>query len=180
MIEFSEEHSKTWLELMAVYQDYRFKIFNWVKENPDVKYLDLYIELSPHLLKRDLHKRLLVLDFLRSTDMWDENAILSVFEELTQIALQEQEEVAAYARITLKKIRRCSERIKIADYVLMLAAVEEKQEKPDCDIFHNGCMLLFDLGCKEHLKQFIDKYRGLIYSASGLDEEDLNELVESI
>lgn len=62
----------------------------------------------------------------------------------------------------------------------MMAAVEEKQEKPDCDIFHNGCMLLFDLGCKEHLKQFIDKYRGLIYSASGLDEEDLNELVESI
>ena len=36
--------------------------------------------------------------------MWDGNAILSAFEELIQIALQEQEEVAAYARATLKKL----------------------------------------------------------------------------
>lgn len=180
MIEFSKEHSKAWLELMAVYQDYKVKIFNWAKENTDVKYHDLYIELNPPLLKRDLHKRLLIMDFLRNTDMWDENAILSVFEELTKIALQEQEEVAAYARMTLKKIKHCSERIKIAEQVLMLAAAEEKQEQPDCDIFHNGCMLLFDLGCKEHLRQFIGKYRDFIYSASGLDEADLNELVESI
>lgn len=180
MIEFSKEHSEAWLELMTAYQNYRSKIFSWVNENPDVKYLDLYIELSPQPLKRDLHKRLLVMDFLRNTDMWDENAILSVFEELTQISLQEQEEVAAYARATLKKIKRCSERIKIADQVIMLAALEEKQEKPDCNIFHNGCMLLFDLGCKEHLRQFIGKYRDFIYSASGLDGADLNELVESI
>ena len=103
MIEFSKEHSKAWLELMTVYQDYRVKIFNWAKENPDVKYNDLYIELNQPLLKRDLHKRLLIMNFLRSTDMWDENVILSVFDELTKIALQEQDEVAAYARMTLKK-----------------------------------------------------------------------------
>ncbi len=174
MIEFSKEHSKAWLELMSAYQDYRVKIFNWAKENTDVKYHDLYIELSLPLLKRDLHKRLLIMDFLRSTDMWDENTILSVFEELTKLALQEQEEVAAYARITLKKIKHCTERIKIAEQVLRLAAAEEEQEKPDCDIFHNGCMLLFDLGCKEHLMQFIDKYKGFIYSALGLDETDVS------
>lgn len=163
MIVFSKEHSKAWLELMTVYQDYRSKIFKWVNEKPDVKYHDLYIELSPHLLKRDLHKRLLVMDFLTNTDMWDENAILSVFEELTQIALQEQEEVAAYARKTLKKIKCYPVRIKIAEQVFMLVAAEEMKEKPDCDIFHNGCMLLFDLGCKEHLRRFIDKYRNFIY-----------------
>jgi len=180
MIDFSKEHSKAWLELMTAYQDFRVKIFNWAKENDDIKYHDLYIELSPPLIKRNLHKRLLIMNFLRNTDMWDENAIISVFEELTKIALQEQEEVAAYARMTLKKIKHYSERIKIAEQVFMLAEAEEKQEKPDCDSFHNGCMLLFDLGCKEHLKRFINKYKGFIYSASGLDEADLNELVESI
>ncbi len=180
MIDFSKEHSKAWLELMTAYQDYRAKIFNWAKENDDVKYHDLYIELSTPMVKRDLHKRLLIMNFLSNTDMWDEKSIISVCEELTKIALQEQEEVAAYARMTLKKIKHRSERINIAEQVLMLAAAEEKQEKTDYDIFHNGCMLLFALGCKEHLKQFIDKYKSFIYSASGLDEADLNELVESI
>ena len=180
MIEFSKEHSKAWLELMTVYQDYRVKIFNWAKENLDVKYNDLYIELNQPLLKRDLHKRLLIMNFLRSTDMWDENVILSVFDELTKIAIQEQDEVAVYARMTLKKIKHHSERIKIAEQVLTLAATEERQEQPDYDIFHNGCMLLFDLDCKEHLRQFIDRYKDFIYSSSGLDEADLNELVESL
>ena len=63
MIEFSKEHSKAWLELMSAYQDYRDKIFNWAKENTDVKYHDLYIELSLPLLERDLHKRLLIIQF---------------------------------------------------------------------------------------------------------------------
>lgn len=63
---------------------------------------------------------------------------------------------------------------------MILAAEEERQEKPDCDIFHNGCMLLFDIGCREYLEQFIDKYKCFIYSASGLDEADLNELIKSI
>ncbi len=61
-----------------------------------------------------------------------------------------------------------------------LAAAEEKQEKPDCDVFHNGFMLLADLGCKGHLRRFIDAYKGFLYSASGLDEADLNESLESI
>ena len=55
MIEFGKEHSKAWLELMSAYQDYRVKIFNWAKENT--------IELSLPLLERDLHKRLLIIQF---------------------------------------------------------------------------------------------------------------------
>jgi len=180
MIDFDKEHSEAWLELMAAYQDYRVRIFNWAKEKDEIKYRDLHMELSTPLVERDLHKRLLILNFLRSTDMWDEKAIVSVSEELTRIALQEQEEAAAYARMALKKIKRHPERMSIADQVLLLAEAEAKQENPDCEVFHNGCMLLFDLGCKEHLRRFIDAYKDFIYSASGLDEADLNELAESI
>lgn len=176
MIDFQKEHSKAWSELMTAYQDFRVKLFNWAKEDPDIKYHDLSIELSPPPLQRDLHKRLLILDFLRNTDMWDEDAIRSVWEELTIIALQEQEEAAAYARMALKKMKHRPERIKIAEQVLMLAAAEEKQEKPDCEIFYHGCMLLFDLGCKEHLRRFINNYKDFLYSASDLEEADLNEL----
>lgn len=144
----------------------------------DIKYHDLHLELSIPIVQRDLYKRLLVINFLRSTDMWDEKSILLVSDELTEIALQEQEEVAAYARMALKKIKCCPERIDIADKVFILAAIEEKREKQDYVVFHNGCMLLYDLGCKAQLKQFIDEYKGLIYLASGLNETDLNELVE--
>jgi len=38
---------------------------------------------------------------------------------------------------------------------------------------------MIDFG-KEHLRRFIDAYKEFIYSASGLDEADLNELAESI
>ncbi len=180
MIRFSEKHSKAWLELMEAYQEYRAKLFNWVKENEDIKYHDLYMELSIPLLERDLHKRLLIMDFLRNTDMWDQKAIISVCEELTWIALQEQDEIAAYAREALKKIKYCPERMNIADKVFALLAIEEEQEKSDCVVFYNGCMLLYDLGCKEHLKRFIDQYKDFVYMASGLDETDLNQMVESI
>lgn len=180
MIEFSKEHSKTWLELMAIYQEFRTKIFNWVKETNNVKYHDLYMELSTPVIKRDLHKRLLVLHFLRNTDMWDGKTILLVYEELTEIALQEQEEVAAYARMTLKKIKHQPERVNIANKIFAIAATEEKQKEPDYVVFHNACMLLYDLGYKEQLKRFIDKYKDFIYLASGLDETDLNELVEKL
>lgn len=181
MIEFSKEHSEAWLELMAAYQDYQSKIFNWAHENPDVKYLDLHMELhAVPLHERDLHKLLLVTNFLRSTDMWDEKAIVLIWEELTRVALQEQDEAAAWARLALRKIRYRPERMNIAEYVFALSASEEGQKTPDDMVFHNGCMLLYDLGCKEQLRQFIDQYRDFIYSASGLDEADLNALVESI
>ncbi len=179
MIEFSKEHSDTWLELMATYQEFRTKVFYWAKENDDVKFHDLYMELSLPIIERDLHKRLLIMNFLQSTDMWDEKAILLVYEVLTEIALQEQDEVSAYARIVLKKIKHRPERVDIAKNISVIAREEAKQENPDCIIFHNGCMLLHDLGCKEQLEQFIEKYKHLIYLASGLDETDLLELLES-
>lgn len=179
MKQFSEQHSKTWLELMAAYQEFRTKMFDWAKERDEVKHHDLHMELSIPILKRDLHKRLLVMNLLSSTDMWDEKAILLIYQELTKIALQEEDEIAAYARMTLKKIKHQPERVKIADEVFIVAAEEKKQEKPDGVVFHNGCMLLHDLGCKEQLKQFIYEYKDHIYLASGLDETDLSELVES-
>lgn len=178
MIEFSKEHSVAWLELMNVYQEFRAKIFHWAKENDDVKFHDLYIELSTPVFERDLHKRLLVMDFLRNTDMWDKKAILSVCGELTTIALQEQDEVAAYAREILKKLKHCTERIDIANKVFILASVEAKKEVPDYTLFHNGCMLLHDLGCKEKLEQFVREYKELIYLAFGLNDTDLRELIE--
>lgn len=41
MIEFSSEHSATWLELMRAYPKYREAIFYWVKETDTVKRQDL-------------------------------------------------------------------------------------------------------------------------------------------
>ena len=37
--------------------------------------------------------------------MWDEKALLLVQKELTAIALQEQDEIAAFARMALSKIK---------------------------------------------------------------------------
>lgn len=180
MEECNEQHSKQWLELMGAYQKFRTKLFHWAQESDAVKHRDLHMELSIPILQRELHQRLVLLNLLSGTEMWDEKAIELVFGELTEIALQEQDEIAAYARMALKKIKHQPERIQIAETVFLLAAAEENQAKPDCVLFHNGCMLLHDLGCKEQLERFISEYKDLITLASGLEETDFNELVESI
>ena len=142
MIEFDKDHSSTWIEMMSAYQVFRAKLFDWANEPDQVKQKDLLMELGSWK-NRDLHRRMLVVDLLRSTEMWDEKALLLVLKELTAIALQEQDEIAAYARMALSKIKDPSERLTIADEVLRLAAVEEEKAEPDPVVFHNGCLLLY-------------------------------------
>lgn len=129
---------------------------------------------------RDIHRRMLVVNLLRSTEMWDEKALLLVLKELTAIALQEQDEIAAYARMALSKIKDQSERLTIADEVLRLAAVEGEKPEPDPVIFHNGCLLLFDLHCEAEFSQYVDRYANLIDQAYGLDEKDLTEMKKKL
>jgi len=179
MVEFDKEHSAAWLELMWAYQSFRQKLYAWAKEANQVKYRDLSMELGA-CETWDLHRRMLVTDFLRSTEMWDETAILLAYKELTAAALQEQQEVAGYARMALAKLRNRPERLTIADEVFLLAAAEEKQKEPDPDVFHNGCMLLYDLGCEAHFSRFAGQYGILIEQAYGLNQEDFARMKEAL
>ena len=107
-------------------------------------------------------------------------ALLLVLKELTAIALQEQDEIAAYARMALSKIKDPSERLTIADEVLRLAAVEGEKAEPDPVIFHNGCLLLYDLHCEAEFSQYADRYANLIEQAYGLDEKDLTDMKKTL
>ena len=123
---------------------------------------------------------MLVVDLLHSTEMWDEKALLLVLKELTAIALLEQDEIAAYARMALSKLKDQSERLTIADEVLRLAVVEEEKAEPDPVIFHNGCLLLYDLHCEAEFSQYADRYGTLIEQAYGLDEKDLADMKKAL
>lgn len=129
MIEFDKNHSTTWTEMMSAYQIFREKLFDWTHESDQVKQKDLLQELDSWE-SRDLHRRMLVVDFLRSTEMWDKKSLLLVQKELTAIALYEQDEVAAYARMALSKFKNQPERLAIADEVLHLAAIETEKATP--------------------------------------------------
>ena len=179
MIEFGKEHSSSWQEMMLAYQFFRAKLFDWANEPDQVKQKDLLLELGSWE-NRDLHRRMLVVDFLRSTEMWDEKSILLVQKELTAIALHEQDEVAACARMALLKFKGQPERLTIADEVLRMAAVEEEKAEPDPVVFHNGCLLLYDLQCEEQFLQYADRYGNLIEQAYGLDEKDLAEMKKTL
>lgn len=179
MIEFDKDHSSAWIEMMSAYQVFRAKLFDWTNEPDQVKQKDLLMELGSWK-NRDLHRRMLVVDFLRSTEMWDEKAIILLKKELTAIALQEQDEIAAYARMALSKLKDQSERITIADEVLRLAAVEEEKAEPDPVVFHNGCLLLYDLQCETQFSQYTDRYANLIEQAYGLDKNDLTDMKKTL
>ena len=100
MIEFGKDHSPAWLELMSAYQIFRARLFDWSREPDQVKQRDLLLELGSWE-NRDLNRRTLVADLLRSAEMWDEKALLLVQKELTAIPLQEQEVIAAFVLLQL-------------------------------------------------------------------------------
>lgn len=78
--------------------------------------------------------------------------------------------------MALSKLKGRSERLAIADEVLRLAAVEGEKAEPDPIIFHNGCLLLYDLHCEAEFSQYADRYANLIEQAYGLDEKDLTDM----
>ena len=100
--------------------------------------------------------------------------------ELTAIAIQEQDEVAACARMALLKLKCQPERLAIADEVLRMAAVEEEKAEPDPVVFHNGCLLLYDLQCETQFSQYTDRYANLIEQAYGLDKNDLTDMKKTL
>ena len=107
-------------------------------------------------------------------------ALLLVQKELTAIALQEQEVIAAFVRMALSKLKGRSERLAIADEVLRLVAEEEGKAEPDPVVFHNGCLLLYDLHCEAEFSQYADRYGTLIEQAYGLDEKDLADMKKTL
>lgn len=179
MIEFSKDHSSAWMEMMSAYQVFRAKLFDWAHEPDQIKQKDLLLELDSWQ-NRDLHRRMLVVDLLHSTEMWDEKALLLVLKELTAIALLEQDEIAAYARMALSKLKDQSERLTIADEVLRLAVVEEEKAEPDPVVFHNGYLLLYELHCEVAFSQYEDRYANLIEQAYGLDKNDLTDMKKTL
>ena len=179
MIEFSKDHSSAWMEMMSAYQVFRAKLFDWAHEPDQVKQTDLLQELDSWE-RRDIHRRMLVVNFLRSTEMWDKKSLLLVQKELTASALYEQDEVAAYARMALSKLKGQPERFAIADEVLHLAAVETEKADADPVVFHNGCLLLYDLRCERQFSQYADRYGRLIEQAYGLDETDLTDMKKTM
>ena len=183
MTEFSPDHSSSWLKLMTAYEQYRQAPFYWIKEDNTVKYEDLRIELEPPVLskERDLLRRLLVVNFLSGSDIWDaDNTISLIQDALTEVALTEHVEISCLARKALQKIKNTSKRKAIAEKIMNRAAAEAKKEKPDYDIFHNGCLLLLDLNRRNEYLDFIGCYKEFIFLAYGLDEEDLKEMLNAL
>ena len=80
----------------------------------------------------------------------------------------------------LSKLKDQSERLTIADEVLRLAVVEEEKAEPDPVIFHNGCLLLYDLHCEAEFSQYADRYANLIEQAYGLDKNDLTDMKKTL
>ena len=68
----------------------------------------------------------------------------------------------------------------IADEVLRLVAEEEGKAEPDPVVFHNGCLLLYDLHCEAEVSQYADRYGTLIEQAYGLDEKGLADMKKTL
>ncbi|MUU10459.1 MAG: hypothetical protein EP146_03320 [Oscillibacter sp.] len=112
--------------------DFRARLFDWSREPDQVKQRDLLLELGSWENRISTEERWWRI-FYAAPRCGMKKPLLLVQKELTAIALQEQEVIAAFVRMALSKLKGRSERLAIADEVLRLVAEEEgKRSRPCC------------------------------------------------
>ena len=159
----NEKCSEQWAQLKQARAIYKAAIFDWCHLDNDIKRNDLLPELNG-----TLHQQLMVSDFLQSTEMWDREAIIAIFHELVDEALNGQEEVAAWSIQALCKLKNHPVRSQIAEDIWKISEISNKS---DWFVFHNAYLLLYYLGCKKDLFQYIDRFHSEIGEGE-IDERD--------
>lgn len=128
--------------------------------------------------KNDLRKALEVADLLSQLSvvrMMGEGYIFTdsielVLEEVVEIAITGHEECAGWAGIALNHLNKKKWKNKIIELINFYT----DRNRNDNAVFHHSWLLLYKLGFKHALKEYIDKYKK--YMDGELDDDDLTDI----
>lgn len=160
-----EEYSKEWLEFVYKREEFEKASFCYNKLDKDKRHQDLRKVLK----ESDLLEQLSVIKMMGEGYLFSDSIEL-VVDEVVEIAITGHEECVGMAAIALNHLNMK----KWKDKIIQLVFFYTDKNLNDKDVFHYSWHLLYRLGFKNALIEYIDKYKG--YMEGEFDEDDLQNI----
>lgn len=158
-------YSKEWIELINKKEELDKISFSYNKIDKNKRKHDLRKALE----ETDLLGQLLVVKMMGEGYIFP-NSIELVLEETVKIAITGHEECAAWAGIALNHVdmKKCKNKI------IELINFYTEKNLDDNAVFHQAWLLMYKLGFKRALIDYIRKYKK--YMEGEFDETDLSDI----
>lgn len=160
-----KSYSVEWKELINKQKEFEDNAFYYNKIEIDVRRQDLKKALE----EKDLFVQLSVVRMMAEGYIYPESLEL-VLEELVIMAITGHEECAAYAGVALNHLNIKKWKNHIVKYIFIYT----EKNMDDYAVFHQAWHLMYKLGLKQALLNYIHKYQK--YMEDELDEEDLQDI----
>lgn len=156
------DYSQEWIEFIdkkAKFERASFYYNNHVGENKRKSDLRKALEAT------DLISQLSVVRMMGEGYIFADSIEL-VLEEIVEIAVTGHEECAGWAGIALNHVSKKKWKNKIIELIIFYTDLN----KEDHAVFHHSWLLLYKLGFKQALKEYIETYKK--YMDEELDDDD--------
>lgn len=160
-----EYYSEQWENIIKIKTELDNIIFDYNKLDRNIRKNDLHQALSD---KNHL-KRLPILKMMAEGYFFSDSLEL-VLDELVMNAVIGHEECAAYASKALNHVNMKKWKKEIIQLIFMYT----DNNLSDSFVFHQAWHLMYNLGFKEALLNYIEKYEE--YMEGELDEEDIRDI----
>ena len=159
-------YSEEWIEFKQKKEEFESASFYYNNNVDEDKKIS---DLRKALKETDLLRQLSVIRMMGEGYIFPDSIEL-VLEEVVEIAVTGHEECAGWAGIALNHLSK----EKWKSRIIELITYYTERNREDKAVFHYSWLLLYKLGFKHALKEYIKKYKD--YMVGELDEEDLSEI----
>ncbi len=160
-----EKCSKEWMELVHKKEEFEKAAFLYNKLDKDKRQHDLREALE----ESDLLRQLSVVRMMGEGYIFSDSIEL-VIEQVVKIAITGYEECIGWAGIALNHLNMKKWKNKIIQLVIFYT----EKNLEDETVFHYSWLLLYKLGFKQALINYIERYEK--YMEGELDEDDLLDI----
>lgn len=163
-------YSKEWEDLIRKKEDFEKASFFY---NHEVEEEKRRTDLIKALNEKDIFKQLSAIQMMGEGYLFP-NTIELCIEKVVEIAITGQEECVGWAGIALNHLDKKKWKSKIIDLIIQYTEKNKKDEA----VFHFAWLLLYRLGYKQALKNYIQRYEE--YMIGEFDEEDWSDIENMI
>lgn len=163
-------YSREWIELINKKEEFERASFHYnnnVEENKKKNDLRQALDVT------DLISQLSVVQMMGEGYIFT-NSIELVIEEVVEIAVSGHEECAAWAGVALNHLSKKKWKNKIIELISFYTDCN----RDDHAVFHQSWLLLYKLGFKQALKEYIEKYKKDMDGE--LDDDDLSDIEKMV
>lgn len=170
VVNMDMSYSREWTELINKKAEFERVSFNY---NNNVEETKKKHDLRQALTRTDLISQLSVIQMMGEGYIFT-NSIELVIEEVVEIAVIGHEECAGWSGIALNHLSKKKWKNKIIELINFYT----DNNRDDKAVFHQSWLLLYKLGFKQALKEYIENYKE--HMDGELDDDDLSDIEKMV